>query len=133
MKPNKTLFSYLFVILQFGFLVYIHSHELNANGENEYLAFAEEMPSPIGGMGAIVKNIKYPIIASKNKIEGTVYLQAFIAENGTVEKVIVLRDIGGGCGDAAVEAVKNVKFTPGKVKGSPVKVKLSLPIKFKLQ
>lgn len=61
---------------------------------------------PVGGMGAIVQHIKYPMIASKNKIEGTVYLQAFIAENGTVEKVIVLKDIGGGCGDAAVEAVK---------------------------
>ena len=103
------------------------------NGDEEYLAFAEEMPSPVGGMSEIIKNIKYPMIAQKNKIEGTVYLQVFIDESGNPNKVIVLKDIGGGCGEAASEAVQKVKFTPAKMKGAAVKVKLSLPITFKLQ
>ncbi len=136
MKLKRTLFAYTFVLFLVTLLIVNFNSELeamSANGDNEYLAFAEEMPAPVGGMSAIVKHIKYPMIAEKSKIEGTVYLQAFINESGSVEKVIILKDIGGGCGEAAVEAVKKASFTPGKMKGATVKVKLSLPIAFKLQ
>jgi outer membrane biosynthesis protein TonB len=45
----------------------------------------------------------------------------------------VLRDIGGGCGDAALEAVRSVKFTPGKKDGVAVNVQYSMPVTFKLE
>ena len=107
---------------------------LNALTEgNEYLAFAEKMPAPQGGLPAIYKKITYPKIAKKAGIEGKVYVLAFVNENGGVDEVKVVRGIGGGCDEAAVEAVKATKFDAGEHKGKKVKVKLSLAIQFKLK
>ncbi len=45
----------------------------------------------------------------------------------------IIKGIGAGCDEAAIDAVKQTKFTPGKQKGKPVKVQVSIPIVFKLQ
>ncbi len=106
------------------------------NGASEgeqYLAFAEKMPAPVGGLPSIYKKIKYPHVAKKAGIQGKVYLIAFVDESGNVEDVKILKGIGGGCDEAAAEAVKKTNFTPGENKGKPVKVKLSLAIQFKLK
>lgn len=102
------------------------------SGDEEYLAFAEEMPSPIGGLEALMKNVTYPSFAKKAGVEGKVYLLAYINENGSVDDVKVIKGIGAGCDEAAIDAIKKSKFNPGKNKGAPVKVKLSLTINFKL-
>ncbi|MGE5683005.1 MAG: energy transducer TonB [Bacillota bacterium] len=107
--------------------------ELSSQQEDPYLAFAEVMPEPVGGLPAIYKKIVYPNIAKSAGLEGKVYLLVFVNENGGVDNVKVIKGIGGGCEEAATEAVKNVKYTPGKNKGVPVKVKLSLAINFKLK
>jgi protein TonB len=101
-------------------------------GGDEYLAFCEEMPSIIGGMPALAKYVSYPSVAKQTRIEGKVYLLAFINEKGGVDDVKVVKGIGGGCDEAAINAVKKCKFNPGKHKGSNCKVKLSLAINFKL-
>jgi protein TonB len=90
------------------------------------------MPEPVGGIGAIIKNIVYPEMARNNNIQGKVYVLAHINENGEAEEVKVIRGIGGGCDEAAVEAVKKAKFKPGQNKGQNVKVKLTMAITFKL-
>ncbi len=99
----------------------------------EYLAFAEEMPQPIGGLQAIYKLIEYPELAKNAGLQGKVYVLAFIDASGNVEDVKVIKGIGGGCDEATVKAVKQCKFTPGKSKGNNVKVKMSLQIQFKLK
>lgn len=101
--------------------------------EDPYLAFAEEMPTPIGGLEAIFKKIVYPDIAKKAGLEGKVYMLVLINENGTADDVKVIKGIGGGCEEAAAKALKEAKYTPGKNKGVPVKVKLSFSIPFKLK
>jgi len=101
-------------------------------GDEDYAAFAEEMPSPVGGMSSIQKQITYPSIAKQAGIEGKVYILAYINDKGSVDQVKVLKGIGAGCDEAAMDAVKKSKFTPGKNKGNPLKVKLSLTINFKL-
>ncbi|MGE5353322.1 MAG: energy transducer TonB [Acidobacteriota bacterium] len=100
---------------------------------DQYLAFAEVMPEPVGGLPAIYKKIVYPSIAKSAGLEGKVYVLIFIDEKGGVDDVKVVKGIGGGCEEAAIQAIKGVKFTPGKNGGVPVKVKLSLPIQFKLK
>lgn len=101
--------------------------------EDPYLAVADVMPEPVGGLEALYKKISYPEIAKRTNVEGRVYLLAYINENGGVDKVDVIRGIGGGCDEAAVKAVKDQKFTPGKSNGTNVKVKLSIPVIFKLK
>jgi protein TonB len=90
------------------------------------------MPEPVGGLPAIYQLIKYPEVAKRAGLEGKVYVLAFINENGDVDDVKVVKGIGGGCDEATVQAVKQTKFTPGKMAGAPAKVKMSLQIQFKL-
>jgi protein TonB len=100
---------------------------------DEYLAFAEEMPQPVGGLPAIYKLIKYPQLAKDAGLQGKVYVLAYIDTDGSVEDVKVIKGIGGGCDEATINAIKQCKFTPGKSKGQNVKVKMSLQIQFKLK
>jgi protein TonB len=100
--------------------------------EDPYLPFAQVMPTPIGGMEAIYKHIVYPELAKKSGVSGKVYVLVYVDENGSVEQVKVVRGIGAGCDEAAVDGVKLTKFSPGKNNGTSVKVKLSLAIIFKI-
>ncbi len=121
----------LFVVVS----ILMFSTVLNAekgNGGDTYLAFAEKMPAPDGGLKAIYKNVTYPRLALDAKVEGKVYVLAFINESGSVDDVKVIKGIGAGCDEAATDAIKKAKFSPGINKGQPVKVKLSLAIVFKL-
>lgn len=101
--------------------------------EDPYLPFAEVMPEPVGGLEGIYKRIEYPDIAKKANIQGKVYLLVMVNEKGGVDDVKVIKGLGAGCEEAAVKAVKESKYTPGKNGGTPVKVKLSLSITFKLR
>jgi protein TonB len=100
--------------------------------DDPYLPFAQVMPAPVGGMEAIYKHIVYPDAAKRAGVSGKVYVLVYVNENGGVDEVKVIRGIGAGCDEAAAAGVKEVRFTPGKNDGAPVKVKLSLAIIFKI-
>jgi len=100
--------------------------------EPVYFVAVEEMPYPIGGIQAIQDLIVYPEIARRAGIEGKVYVLAYVNEEGNVIKTEILKGIGGGCDEAAEYAVKHTKFSPGKQRGKPVKVKVSVPIIYRL-
>ena len=97
-----------------------------------YVPIADIMPEPMGGYGAIIKHVVYPESARKIGIEGKVYLVAYISETGEVDDVKVIKGLQAGCEEAAVKAIKETKFSPGKQGGSAVKVQLSIPVTFKL-
>lgn len=86
----------------------------------------------------IYKNIKYPAIARENGVEGTVVVTFVVEKDGTVTDVKVVRDIGAQCGEEALRVVnlmntENLRWTPGKQRGRPVRVQFNLPVKFKLE
>ena len=99
----------------------------------QYFVAVEEMPEPIGGIAAIKSLIEYPEIAKRAGVEGKVYVLAFVDERGNVTSAKILKGIGAGCDEAAIDAVRKTKFKPGKQRGTPVKVQVSIPIVFKLQ
>jgi protein TonB len=101
--------------------------------EPTYFVAVEEMPEPIGGIKAIQEKIVYPEIAKRAGVEGKVYILAFVDETGNVIKGQVIKGIGAGCDEAALNAVLKTKFKPGKQRGKPVKVQVSIPVVFKLQ
>ena len=130
----QKLIKFIFIMIAIVIPFTTASSETPANSNtNEYLAFAEEMPAPVGGLKALYQKIKYPTIAKKAKLEGKVFLLTYIDEKGNVTDVNVVKGIGGGCDEAATDAIKSTKFEPGKNQGKPVKVKLSLTINFKLK
>ena len=124
----KIIFQ-LFVLV----LLIVPANNIFPEGKDElYKPFAQIMPEPKDGLQSIYSKIKYPSDAQKAGIEGKVYLLIYINENGDVDDVKVLKGLGAGCDEAATAAIKDTKFTPGKDNGKAIKVKLSLPITFKL-
>jgi len=101
--------------------------------ESEFFVTVETMPEIIGGVASIQEKIVYPEIAKRAGIEGKVYILAFIDENGNVANARILKGIGAGCDEAALNAVKKTRFVPGKQRGKPVKVQVTVPIAFRLQ
>ena len=101
--------------------------------EPEIFVIVEEMPELIGGLPGLQKKIRYPEIAKKAGVEGRVFLQFVVDEQGNVVDPVVTRGIGAGCDEEALRAIIGAKFKPGMQRGSAVKVKMSLPGTFKLK
>jgi periplasmic protein TonB len=120
----------LFILLLLVFYNSSFADSFFPNDE-EYLIGAETMPTPVGGVEGIVKKINSMSFYRNTKVEGKVYLLAYINTNGEVDDVKIVKGIGGGCDEAAVEAVKKTKFAPGENGGKAVKVKMTLAIAFK--
>jgi len=107
--------------------------EEDEDAEPVFFVAVEQMPEPIGGIGAIQSKIVYPEIAKRAGVQGRVFVKAYVDEKGNVNKVELIRGIGAGCDEAAMNAVKSVMFKPGKQRGKPVKVQVTVPVLFKLQ
>lgn len=92
----------------------------------------EEMPELIGGIASIQKNIVYPEIAKRAGVQGKVTVKVIVNKLGKVENPIILKGIGAGCDEAAIAAIMKTKFKPGRQRGKPVNVEISIPVYFKL-
>lgn len=75
---------------------------------------------------------EYPWIAQQNKVEGTVILEAVIAESGRVRDVRVLRSVPL-LDQAAVDAVRQWHFTPTLLNGEAVPVVMTVTVRFELK
>jgi len=81
----------------------------------------------------ISTTLKYPEEAKKKGIEGTVIVSFVVNTDGSIQNAFVLKDVGGGCGVAALDVVEQMPtWLPGRNDGEKVRVKLNLPIKFGL-
>ena len=98
----------------------------------------EKMPSFPGGYQALFdyldKNIKYPVSALKNLLEGRVILQFIVYKKGRLSDVKVARSVEPSLDAEAVRVVKSMpRWNPGMQNGEAVKVRYTLPITFRLQ
>ena len=80
----------------------------------------------------ILSKIEYPKMAMKQGIEGVVYLELFIDENGNIRRVNVLKDPGYGFAEAAIAALDGIICKPALVNDKPVAVRFRYPIRFVL-
>lgn len=81
---------------------------------------------------AILSKIEYPKMAMKQGIEGVVYLELFIDEEGNIRRINVLKDPGYGFADAAIKALQGIKCKPALVNDKPVAVRFRYPVRFVL-
>ena len=65
-------------------------------------------------------------------LEGRVFVEFIINRNGDLSDLKVIRGIGAGCDEEAVRVLALTKWEPGKQRGKPVRVKMILPIHFRL-
>lgn len=104
-------------------------------GDTEVFIVVEDMPSFPGGnvQKWIAKNVKYPILAMENGIQGKVFIQFVIEKDGSITDVKVLRGVDSSLDKEAARVVKSMpKWKPGKQRGKPVRVSYTLPINFQL-
>jgi len=93
-----------------------------------------EPPTPKGGFRAIQKALKYPEIARKAGIEGRVTVHVLVSEKGIVIRTKILQSLGHtGCDQAAVNAIKKVRWNPAMQRDKPVKVWVAIPVIFRLK
>lgn len=135
--------------------------QVNAQTDTTIYTFAETLPYPLmkscfpanrpdwnadsvrrcgelNLLNLMSANIRYPEEAREKDIQGTVVL-TFIVEpaTGRISQTTMLRDIGGGCGEEAMRVLKaldeaGLRWAPATQEGKPVRVKHTLPIRFKL-
>jgi len=82
----------------------------------------------------IYKHVRYPAIARENGVHGTVVLEFIIDEKGKIMDAKIIRNVGAGCGEEALRVIQGMpNWRPGKQRTKNVKVKMKLPIKFRLE
>jgi protein TonB len=96
---------------------------------DEFLS-VDKMPAPIGGMAAIRSRIQYPDRMRDSGVQGNVQLQFVITEKGTLQDLVILKSLHPELDQIALDAVAEIRFTPGEIDGEPVRVLVSLPIPF---
>lgn len=94
-------------------------------------------PAPKNGYegfyAAISKTITYPKPARKQGVQGKVYVQFEVDKNGEIIEVKTIKGLSKECNDEAERVVRESEiWNPGFQRGQPVKVKMIVPIIFKL-
>lgn len=85
----------------------------------------------------IVKHVKYPAALKEKNVHGSVVAQFVISNKGSIHGVSILRTPAHEFAEEVkrvFELMKNetdMKWTPGRQRGMPVNVKMTIPIKFK--
>ncbi len=87
-----------------------------------------EMPSVLSEV-----RIPYPEEAKKKGIQGAVVMDLLIDAEGKVREAKLLKGLGGGLEEAALNAVKNFKFRPAMVQGKSVTVRIRYAYRFVLE
>ncbi|MFP4506913.1 MAG: TonB family protein [Cyclobacteriaceae bacterium] len=111
--------------------------KLMLSDADEVFMVVENQPAPEGGMEEFYKylmnNLKYPEQAKAAGIEGKVFVQFVVDTDGSITDVKAIKGIGAGCNAEAERVLKEAApWNPGTQKGKFVKVRMVLPITFKL-
>ena len=153
---GRNIFSILFIFLVF----YTNAQVSQLNGIFNKVAFdatevtsnptsggsdttnavyevVEIQPSPAGGMAGwnkyLSENLRYPPNAQRKGIEGTVIVAFVVNTDGTTTDIEILRSVGGGCDEEVIRIVQgSPKWTPGMQRGTPVRTRMRLPLRFML-
>ena len=103
----------------------------------EVFTIVEQYPEPVGGYASfyqfIGENLFYPGAARRLAIEGKVFVKFIVEPQGNISGVEIVKGIDPSCDQAALEVIqKSPDWIPGKQRGRPVRVRMIVPIIFKL-
>ena len=98
------------------------------------MEYPPQFPGGIDGlMKYLSKNIKYPIEAQKNHIQGKVFVTFVVNREGAIGQVNLLKGIGSGCDEETIRVVRSMpNWIPGKQGNKNVSVRYTLPVSFTL-
>ena len=106
--------------------------------EQELITRVEQMPEYPGGFDALIDfvkaNLVYPQEAIDAGIEGKVFVGFIVEKDGSISSIKLLRGIGHGCDEAAMEVVRKMpKWKPAMQRSKPVRIEYMFPVKFELE
>ena len=106
--------------------------------ENKVFDVVEQMPAFPGGPSALMsylsKNIKYPVVAEENGVQGRVIVTFVVERDGSITDVRVAKSVDPSLDKEAQRVVRSMpNWIPGKQNGSAVRVKYTVPVTFRLQ
>jgi len=104
-------------------------------GPTVYLV-ADEMPAFPGGAAALVKflatKLEYPAAALERQLSGKVYVHFTVDPEGRPHNPEVVKGLGSGLDEEALRLVRLMPWwTPGRIQGQPVWVRVIMPITFR--
>ena len=104
----------------------------------EIINAVENMPEYPGGFDALIDfvkaNLVYPQEAIDAGIEGKVFVGFIVEKDGSISSIKLLRGIGHGCDEAAMEVVRKMpKWKPAMQRSKPVRIEYMFPVKFELE
>lgn len=140
-NPDGIILEDLFFQLQSDSLKYDELVNWNPNEESVYnevneIDKVDEKPSFPGGESAMKSylnsNVKYPVEAQENCIQGRVIVQFIIEKDGSISDVKVASGVDLSLDKEAIRVVKAMpKWNPGKLQGIPARVKNEVPVVFR--
>ena len=103
--------------------------------ENKLFAIVEEMPKPGYDYSAhIARRASFTAEAIRNEISGVVYVQFVVEPDGSITNAHVVKGIGYGCDESALNAIRSMPpWLPGKQGNQKVRVQMTLPVNFQLR
>ena len=112
--------------------------EEEEESSQQIFTVVETMPEFPGGQGALLqylaKSIKYPVIAQENGIQGRVSCSFVVNKDGSIVDAEVIRGVDPSLDKEALRVINSMpKWSPGKQRGKPVRVKYTVPVTFRLQ
>ena len=134
----KKLLILIFLLTTSNYVIgQISNDSLRAKTEEKII---ETPPEPKGGIAGFMKfvssNLKYPKEARKQKIQGKVFVEFVVSNDGTVKPESV-RIVKGLCESIDKESVRVIKlspkWTPGTQNGQPVNARMVIPLIFSLK
>lgn len=128
-----SLIVFLFVCLP----LFSQNNSMPKVGEDGVYLVPDKMPEFPGGMQAMMNylssSIRYPRVAQENGTSGRVMVQFVVMEDGTLNRVKVIRKVDPLLDAEAVRVIKAMPvWTPGMADGKVVKVQFTVPIMFSL-
>lgn len=116
------------------------SSQEKSQSDSVYTVFSvvEQMPEFPGGQTVLMKyladNLRYPIRAQENGIQGIVHVQFAVDEEGRIPFAKVMKSVDKDLDAEALRVVKSMpKWIPGMQRGKKVKVMMNLPVAFRLK
>ncbi len=112
--------------------IFSTSTESVSRGREELRVFVEydDPPVMVGNLNPV-----YPDFAKRAGLQGMVVLEVEVYRDGSIGDIRVRRSLQpgpGGLDEAAIQAVRRLRFQPGRSSGQAVDTMVIIPIEFKL-
>ena len=80
----------------------------------------------------IIEEMKYPEIAFRQSISGTVVMEFIVETNGTTSHYRIIESVGGGCNEEAIRIARMINWKPGiknkKMRRSTMQLKVTFQL-----